>query len=186
MPALISRLIQSLRRNAARLRGARIPANCLLGPATEFIPGFRSGAKGGLRLGERCRLEHGAVLHAWGGSIRLGNDVFIGPYSVIYGHGGVEIGDDALVSMHCRILSSEHTVPSLDRHIRWEPDILKPTRIGRDVWLGAGVTVLGGVTIGDGCVVGAGAVVTNDLPPGSIAVGVPARVVRQRSPAPRG
>lgn len=110
----------------------------------------------------------------------IGNHVFLGPHVIIYGHGGVEIGDDCLIAMHCRILSSEHTIPPLDRHIRWEPDILKPTRIGRDVWLGAGVTVLGGVTIGDGCVVGAGAVVTRDLPAGSIAKGIPARVTGQR------
>ncbi len=50
-----------------------------------------------------------------------------------------------------------------------------------DGWLGAGVKVMGGVTIGDGCVVGAGAVVTDDLAPYSIAVGVPAKVIGQRS-----
>jgi acetyltransferase-like isoleucine patch superfamily enzyme len=53
--------------------------------------------------------------------------------------------------------------------------------IGKDVWLGARVFVGPGVTIGDGCVVGAGAVVTSSLPPNSIAVGVPARVVRTRT-----
>jgi len=99
---------------------------------------------------------------------------------VIYGHGGVEIGDQSLVAMHCCILSSEHTVPARPEIIRNQPDRLLPTRIGRDVWLGAGVKVLGGVTIGDGCVVGAGAVVTGNLAPYSIAVGVPARVVSQR------
>ena len=58
--------------------------------------------------------------------------------------------------------------------VRSQPDLLLPTKIGRDVWLGAGVTVLGGVTIGEGCIVGAGAVVTKDLPPGSISHGTPA------------
>ena len=60
-----------------------------------------------------------------------------------------------------------------------QPSRLLPTKFDRDVWLGAGVTVLGGVTIGDGCVGGAGAVVTQDLPAYSVAIGVPARVVRQ-------
>jgi acetyltransferase-like isoleucine patch superfamily enzyme len=55
-----------------------------------------------------------------------------------------------------------------------------PVRIGDDVWIAAACVVHGGVTIGSGCVVGAGSVVIDDLPPGSIAVGNPARVVRQR------
>ncbi len=59
----------------------------------------------------------------------------------------------------------------------------RPIRLGRDVWLGAGVRVLKGVTVGDGCVVGAGSVVNKDLPPYSIAVGVPAKVVRSRGEA---
>ena len=52
--------------------------------------------------------------------------------------------------------------------------------IGDDVWLGARVFVAAGVTIGDGCVVSAGSVVTKSLPPGSVAVGIPARIVRRR------
>jgi acetyltransferase-like isoleucine patch superfamily enzyme len=79
-------------------------------------------------------------------------------------------------------MSSNHAVPSAKQLIRDQPDKLLPTKIGRDVWLGAGVKVLGGVTIGDGCVVGAGAVVTKDLPSYSIAVGVPARVTGHRDP----
>lgn len=53
-------------------------------------------------------------------------------------------------------------------------------RIGNDVWLASGVCVLRGVSIGDGCVIGANSVVTRDIPPYSIAVGVPARVIRRR------
>ena len=54
----------------------------------------------------------------------------------------------------------------------------KPIRIGNGVWIGGGAIVLPGVTIGDGCVVGAGSVVTHDLPPGSVAAGNPARIIR--------
>ena len=136
---------------------------------------------GSIRIGGGCHLSRGLSLHAFGGSIDLAESIFLGPGAVIYGHGGVWIGDNTLIAMHCRILSSNHTVPPIGTLIRSQPDIPLPTRIGRDVWLGAGVTVLGGVTIGDGCVVGAGAVVTKDLPPGAIAFGVPASVKKHRA-----
>ena len=72
---------------------------------------------------------------------------------------------------------------------KWLPDhifldlasyTLPVTHIGSDVWIGTGVTIKSGVTIGDGCFIGAGAVVTHDIPPFSIAVGVPARVIKYR------
>lgn len=143
--------------------------------------GFRGGRNGIITLGPRCELHEGVCLHAWGGAINVGENVFIGPYAVVYGHGGVTIGAHTLISMHCRILSSNHALPPPGTPIRFQPDTLLPTQIGQDVWLGAGVTVLGGVTISDGCVVGAGAIVTEDLPPNAIALGVPARVIRLRS-----
>jgi len=61
-----------------------------------------------------------------------------------------------------------------------QPKRERNVRIGDDVWLGAGVVVTAGVTIGDGCIVGAGAVVTRDIVTGSIAAGVPARVIGNR------
>ena len=141
---------------------------------------FSHGSRGSIRIGLHAMISHGVVIESWGGDVRIGDRVFFGPHAVIYGHGGVEIGDESLIAMHCVIVSSNHTVPTANRTIQREPDQLLPTKIGRDVWLGAGVTVLGGVTIGDGCVVGAGAVVTADLPRYSIAYGVPARVVGHR------
>jgi acetyltransferase-like isoleucine patch superfamily enzyme len=164
----------------ARASGAGIGPGCTLGAGCDVQLGFAMERRGRISLGRRCTLEQGVVAHPYGGAIILGDNVFIGPYTVIYGHGGVTIGADTLVSMHCRILSSNHTVPAAGETIRAQPDLLLPTAIGRDVWLGAGVTILGGVTVGDGCVVGAGAVVTKDLPPHSVAMGVPAAVVRQR------
>lgn len=163
---------------ATRLKAARIElgSGFKLGPNLSCRRGICARGPGRIALGRCCELEIGVVLHAYGGQIAVGENVFLGPYSVVYGHGGVVIGDHTLISMHCRILSSNHSVPPLGQTIRSQPDELLPTRIGRDVWLGAGVTVLGGITIGDGCVVGAGAVITKDLPPGSIAHGVPAAV----------
>lgn len=106
----------------------------------------------------------------------MGQNVFIGPHAVLYGHGGIVIGDHALISMHVCILSSNHAIPEQGTLIRSQPDDLRPTRLGRDVWIGAHAVILGGVTLGDGCIVGAGAVVTKDLPAGAIAHGVPAQV----------
>ncbi len=165
----------------ARLGGVHIGPQCILGAGCDLQPGGEPSRRGRLQIGPGCILENNVVLRPYGGSITLDHDVFLGPGTAIYGHGGVEIGADTLISMHCRILSSNHTVPPPGTAIRSQPDIALPTKIGRDVWLGAGVTVLGGVTIGDGCVVGAGAVVTKDLPPNSVAVGVPAHVVAQRA-----
>jgi acetyltransferase-like isoleucine patch superfamily enzyme len=106
--------------------------------------------------------------------------VYVGPYTVIYGHGGVEIGDGTLVAMGCGIVSSNHTIPGREELILSHPDLKKKTSIGRDCWIGAGVYILAGVTIGDGCVIGAGAVVTKDVPAYSVAAGNPARVLRER------
>lgn len=179
MKSALKSLLQSYRRMRFRAAGGAIGPDCYLAEGVSCQPGYLR-QRGRIQVASRAALETGVVLAAWGGSITIAENVFVGPYVVIYGHGGVEIGADTLISMHCRIVSSNHTVPAPGTTIRSQPDILLPTRIGRDVWLGAGVTVLGGVTIGDGCVVGAGAVVTADLPPNSIALGVPARVVRQR------
>lgn len=163
-----------------RQTGVEVHPSCLIRKQVKANLGAIKGTPGKIQLAQDVQLEQGVLLHAWGGSITIDENVFVGPYTVIYGQGGVTIGKNSLVAMHSRILSSNHTVPSRDRKIRWEPDVLLPTQIGEDVWLGAGVTVLGGVTIGDGCVVGAGAVVSKDLPPYSIAMGVPAKVVRMR------
>jgi acetyltransferase-like isoleucine patch superfamily enzyme len=177
----VERLCQWRRAVLARLAGNAVARGARLHSGVSLRPGFARGTHGRIRIDESVTLDENVCLHAWGGRIKIGARTFVGPASVIYGHGEVDIGADCLIAMHCRILSSEHTIDSLEIPINAQPDQLRPTRIGNDVWLGAGVTVLGGVTIGDHCVVGAGAVVTKDLAPGSIAMGVPARVVRQRS-----
>ncbi len=176
MRSAFAQWVRHVRCRLSRINGAILGSNVCLAPGVclRSRPGL-------IEIGDDCDLRDGVLIEAWGGHVRLAKRVFIGPYTVIYGHGGVEIGDETLIAMHCRIVSSNHTVPPIGVDIRSQGDILLPTKIGRDVWLGAGAAVLGGVVIGDGCVVGAGAVVTKSLPPYSIAQGVPARVVAQRA-----
>ena len=173
-------LIQRWRRWKLLRRGLRLDRSCYLGPGVSLGPDHLTTMSGLVEVGDSCELNQGVELNPWGGSIRIAQHVWLGPYVVIYGHGGVEIGEQTLISMHCTILSSNHAVPAIGQLIRNTADELLPTKIGRDVWIGANAVILGGVTIGDGAVVAAGAVVTKDVEPGTVVAGVPARLVRKR------
>ncbi|CAN1210626.1 Serine acetyltransferase [Tumidithrix helvetica PCC 7403] len=163
-----------------RSAGVEIGAACAIAEGVTVRRDSLPYKLGQVRIGAGVELSRGVILDCWGGNITLDDRVFLGPYAIVYGHGDVSIGKNSLIAMHCRILSSNHTIPERHVGIRSQPDILLPVTIGEDVWLGAGVTILGGITVADGCVVGAGAVVTKNLPPYSVAVGVPAQVVRER------
>lgn len=177
----LSGMVQRWRRFCLVRRGLRLDTSCYVGPGVSLGLDAVRAVRGKIRVGSGCQIQKGVELNPFGGSITLGENVWLGPNLVIYGQGGVEVGDDCLLSMNVVILSSSHRIPGRDRHIRWEHDDLRPTRIGRDVWIGANAVILGGVTIGEGCVVAAGAVVTKNLPAYSVAMGVPAKVVRSRS-----
>ena len=97
------------------------------------------------------------------------------------GNGGIEIGNNVRIATQCVIVSANHNFSQVDIPIVKQGETKQKIVIGDDCWLGAGVKVLAGVHIGKGCVVGAGAVVVNDLEPYSVAVGVPARVIKKRS-----
>jgi acetyltransferase-like isoleucine patch superfamily enzyme len=176
-----------MRRRLAALHGVALGRNVWLAGGVDFNVGGQfkrslrsNGPCGRIELGDESWIERGAVLWAFGGSIRAGARVFVGPHAAIYGHGGVEIGEWSMVSMNAVILSSNHTIPTMDRSMRWEPDELRPTKIGRDVWIGANAVVLGGVTIGDGAIVGAGSVVSRDVEMAAVVAGNPARCLRMR------
>jgi maltose O-acetyltransferase len=94
--------------------------------------------------------------------------------------GPITIGDDVQIGPGVQLLTATHPVEPGPRRDRWEGSA--PITIEDNVWLGGGVVVLPGVTIGRDTVVGAGAVVTRDLPPRVVAVGNPARVVREIAP----
>jgi acetyltransferase-like isoleucine patch superfamily enzyme len=116
-------------------------------------------------------------------AVSIGRKVSLNEWVFISGFGGVDIGDFCRIAHGCSLISEDHGVDDIALPICEQPKVPGKIVLGRDVWLGAGVRVLRGVKIGDGCVIGAGSVVTRDIPPYSIAVGVPARVVRKRGEA---
>lgn len=93
----------------------------------------------------------------------------------------VEIGQDCLISPFCYIIDSDHGFQK-GLPIRSQKYTINPVVIGDDVWIGVGSAVLKGVSIGAGSVIGARSVVTKDIPESVIAVGSPARVVKEKSP----
>lgn len=120
----------------------------------------------------------------YGERIEIGARAHIGENCSLWAgatHGRIVIGEDALFGPRVYITASNYLYEAGSPVWR-QPRVEKDVVIGADVWLGAGVVVLPGVTIGDGCIVAAGCVVTRDLPAGAVAVGVPARVVKMRTP----
>lgn len=135
---------------------------------------------GPIRLGRGTRIESGALLQSYGGTIVTGERVFIGPNCVLYGHGGLTIGDDTMIATSTVIVPANHNFRDASQRIRSQGLSQRGIEIGRGVWIAAHATVLDGVTIGDGAVVAAGAVVNHDVEPRAVVGGVPARVIGHR------
>lgn len=113
----------------------------------------------------------------YGYQTTIGPRTFINFGAVILDVGRVSIGADVQIGPHVQLLTPTHPLDPETRRKALEAQ--EPITIEDNVWLGGGVIVCPGVTIGRDTVVGAGAVVVKDLPPGVLAVGNPARVVRR-------
>ncbi|MBC1237775.1 transferase [Nostoc linckia z18] len=112
--------------------------------------------------------------------IHIDEDTFIGPNVCIEGPGDIKIGKHCMIAAHSGIYANNHNFADPMRPIKSQGVTRKGIVIEDDCWLGHKVTVLDGVTIGQGSVIGAGAVVNKDIPPFSVAVGIPARVIKNR------
>lgn len=112
-------------------------------------------------------------------TVEVGENTYIGPYGCLSGQ-DIRIGKNCLFGPYVGIFANNHNFDDLTRPICEQGNSYQGIEIGDNCWLGAGVKVLDGVTVGSGCIVGAGSIVTKDLPPYSISVGAPARVVKWR------
>lgn len=112
----------------------------------------------------------------YGYNISLGRNVFINYHCIFLDCAPIAIGDDVQIGPAVQLYTAQHPIDAKVRRSGLES--ASAIRIGNDVWIGGGAVVLPGVTIGDRSIVGAGSVVVHNVPPESLVVGNPARIVR--------
>lgn len=113
--------------------------------------------------------------------VKIGDRCLIGRGSGIVGHLSIEIGNDVWTGHHVYITDQSHGYEDVHRPISVQSQPERPVSIGDGSWLGHGVVVLPGAKIGKNVAVGANSVVTGELPDFCVAVGAPAKVIRQFS-----
>lgn len=132
----------------------------------ELIPG----------LGENVFVRP-PVFVDYGTNITVGANSYFNYHCTLLDVVQITIGADCLFGPGVQLLTPSHPIDPEQRRAKWEA--AKPITIGDNVWIGGGAIVCPGVTIGDNSIIGAGAVVTKDIPAGVLAVGNPAKVIRE-------
>lgn len=166
---------------SAHRRNVVIARSCCIHPEARICA-----RNGRIEIGERSTVAIGAIVQ---GLVSIGCDSSVQAYCSIVGGGTVEnpvgrisIGNGVRIATQVVMIGANHRFEDGGRPIHGQGLAYEPIVIEDDVWLAARVNVMAGVRIGRGCVIGAGAVVTKDVPPYSIAVGVPAKVIGSRLP----
>ena len=113
----------------------------------------------------------------YGYHITVGESFYANHNLIIQDGAGVSFGDNVFIAPNCCFTTAEHAIDPEMRKAGVE--IAKPIKVGNNVWIGAGCTILAGVEIGDNTVIGAGSVVTRSIPSNVVAVGVPCKVLRE-------
>lgn len=123
-------------------------------------------------IGEGCRIST-PIKGVRTANVYFGKNVVVMPGSLMMSAGGIHIGDDTMIAANVQLISNNHDL--------YERSVITclPIKIGKNVWIGAGATILPGVTIGDNAVVGAASVVTKDVEADTIVAGNPARFIRK-------
>ena len=177
--------------------------------AVFMAPGVNLRSASLIRFGRGVTLERGVIIDAlMRNGVELGGNVMIGPYAVLVcapmtnlgegikmgansavgafsflgSSGPITIGENVIMGQHVSFHPENHNIERTDIPIRDQATTRVGIVVEDDVWVGANVTFLDGARVGRGSVIGAGAVVRGEIPAWSVAVGVPARVVRTRKP----
>lgn len=134
----------------------------------------------GLRIGNGVFIGRGTILTCHNGDIVIEDNCNIGFNCVISSLGSIVIKKNNLMAACCYLVGGNHDSDRLDIPILFQGRSAQGIVLDENIWLGAGVKVLDGVTIGRDCIIGAGAMVNENIPAWKIAVGTPAKVVKDR------
>ena len=176
---VLVRVLREITRRAEllslQLRGVASDSSAIIDSHAVFE---LSGGK--ISIGARTFIDRGVILRPMGGSISIGSDCSVHAYSVLYGGGGLRIGNNVRIATQTVIVPSNHIFSDRLMPIKDQGLSLQGIVIEDNVWIGAGARVLDGVILRKGTVVGAGAVVTRSTDAFSVVVGVPAKKMSSR------
>lgn len=139
-----------------------------------------SPSMGRLEIGKWVHIGDGNAIRCHEGNLRIGDKVVFGCNNVVNSYLDVEIGSSTLFADWIYVTDFDHVTEDINVPIKDQGIVKSPVRIGPDCWVATKVTVLRETVVGKGCVLGAHAVVKGEIPDHSIAVGAPARVVKNR------
>lgn len=185
--AIVYRTILHMEGVAAIEDGVRIrfADNVRLGRGVYLDHGvYLHACPGGISIGPDSYVMKNAILHVYNfrdlphAGIRIGARSLIGEACILRGQGGITIGDDVFLAPLVQMLAVNHVYHDTSRPISLQGITCQGIIVEDGAWIGGGAIILDGVRIGKNAVVGAGAVVTRDVPDYCVAVGNPARIVR--------
>jgi acetyltransferase-like isoleucine patch superfamily enzyme len=149
---------------------------CFVCPKVTFEIG--KGAK--VHLGRWCWIGHGTKIRAHEGEVRIGAKSVLGQECTLSAFQHVSIGRECIVADRVMLIDFDHGVVEVERPIRLQGIYKRDVRVGHNVWIGYGVSILRGAVVGDNAILGTSTVVTKSIPDNAVAAGVPARILRMR------
>lgn len=173
-----ARLLARLAWHKLRLRG-RLQLDGIAficsGASLEIGPTAR------LRLGRWCWIGNDTKLRVHEGVVSIGAKSVLGQECTLSCYQHISLGRDCIVADRAMLIDFDHAFGDVERPTRLQGIEKRDVRIGNNVWIGHGASILRGVSVGDNSVIGTSAVLTRSFGANSVLAGVPARVIRMRT-----